>query len=380
MLHNDEPDCRNPLPGKFNGTSRRPLMAMVEITGRCNMACPVCFANSGSSGTDVDVAEVQARVKRLLEIAGPIPIQISGGEPTLHPELPDIIRFIRGQGFNNIELITNGIRISNDPGYLGKLAEHGLSAIYLQFDSLNSHSLRTIRGQDMRETRQAAVAAARKHRLCCTMAVAVTPGVNDSELHDIFCFGRDNIDTVRAINFQAAVPFTGRYAIASRTNGYDLPSLVSMIEEQCGLPPGGFLSDITGHPGCNAMSLVYLIDGKPKPLFNHLSRDRLNSFLGENTRETLLDLFMGRERFIRKHITDPRAWKLLLETTTIFGSRPILRSLLKPKHLLLFAKSFMPQENLDAKRIEHCCYGISAAEGVFSFCAYNNLYRNRSKT
>lgn len=354
------------------------MMAMVEITARCNMACPICFASSDFTGTDVAVSEVQSRVGRLLEVAGPVPIQISGGEPTLHPELPRIIQFIKDQGFSNIELITNGIKISSDPGYLGDLVEHGLTALYLQFDSLNEQSLQTIRGQDMRHVHEASVTAARKHGLCCTLAVAVTPGVNDFELNDILRFGVDNIDTVRAINYQAAVPFTGRYTIGFPAPAYDLTTLVTLIEQQCGLPADGFLSDLTGHPGCNAMSLLYLIDGELKPLFSHLSRENLNAFLGENKRETILDLFMGRERFITKHLVDPRAWKLLLEAKSIFGSRPSLSSLLKPKHMLIFAKSFMPKEKFDTNRIDQCCYGITAAEGVFSFCAYNNLYRNHN--
>ena len=124
------------------------------------------------------------------------------------------------------------------------------------------------------------------------------------------------------------------------------------------------------------MSLVYIIDGRLKPLLNHLSKKSLDQFFGTNRREKLLDLFMGRERFARKYMADPRAWKLLLESSAIFGKPPSLSSILKANHLLIFAKGFMEKTKLDPNRIGNCCYGIAATNGVYSFCAYNNLYRN----
>jgi uncharacterized radical SAM superfamily Fe-S cluster-containing enzyme len=379
MLDNDITPLAVPVHGRFDASEQRPLMAMVEITSRCNMKCPVCFAGSTGSGSDLSMVDIQVRLLNLLEVAGPIPLQISGGEPTMHPELHTLIRFCRDRGFKNIELITNGIRIGREPGYLDSLVEHGLNAVYLQFDSLEERSLRAIRGRDMRSVRTAAVEAVRRSGACCTLAAAVTPGVNDSELGDVVQFGIDNIDTVRAINFQAAARFTGRYDLADQREPYRLDELVPMIETQAGIPAGGFLRDIGGHHDCNAMSLVYIIDGRLKPLLHHLSRESLDNFFGTDRREKLLDLFMGRERFARKYMTDPRAWKLLLEGTAIFGSPPSLGSIMKAKHLLIFAKGFMEKSKLDPKRIENCCYGIAAADGVYSFCAYNNLYRPREK-
>ena len=97
--------------GRFGGGNHRPLMAMVEITGRCNMACPICFAGTRASGHDVSLTEIKKRIDNLLLCAGPIPLQISGGEPTLHPDLPTIINYAKQRGFKNIELVTNGIEI-----------------------------------------------------------------------------------------------------------------------------------------------------------------------------------------------------------------------------------------------------------------------------
>ncbi len=361
--------------GRFIGGSKRPLMAMLEITNRCNMSCPLCFTDAHHNAPDVGLDEIVKRLDALLEIAGPVPLQISGGEPTLHPQLAEVVAEARSRGFRNIELVTNGLVISANSDYLDALVDRGLTAVYLQFDGLRKQTYEAIRGQDMSEVRISSIEAIRKARICCTLAVAVTPGVNDRELGDIVEFGIDNIDTVRAINFQSATRFAGRYQLQSAERGYSLAELVELIEVQCGLDKGGFVSDLFGHPKCNAMSLVYVVDGCLKPLFSYISPETRRNFLGREPRRILLDLFRGREYFCRKYLISPRTWKFLAEAVDIFGKEQRLQSLLKSRHLLLFAKSFMDRPALDPDRLNQCCYGITTEKGVYSFCAYNNLYR-----
>ena len=362
-------------PGRFRGGEHKPLMAMVEITNRCNMHCPLCFTAASKNAEDVPVEEIKARLTTLLETAGPIPLQISGGEPTLHPHLPEIITCARILGFTNIELVTNGILISRNPSFLTSLAECGLTAVYLQFDGVTRKTYETIRGQDMSEVRHQSVESIRAAGLCCTLAVAVLRGVNDQELGAIIDFAVTNIDTVRAINFQAATRFTGRYAVGHRPDHYRLSELVNLIEDQAGLQKGGFLSDVLGHTECNAMSLVYLVAGTLEPLFAHVSKETRDKFLGADKRQILLDLFKGKNYFCHKYFLNPQSWALLFEATAVLGKKGGLQSLLKARHLLLFAKSFMERSAFNTARLDTCCYGIAARDGVYSFCAYNNLYR-----
>ena len=339
------------------------------------MQCPLCFTAASKNAQDVPIEEIKARLSTLLKTAGPIPLQISGGEPTLHPHLPEIITFARKLGFTNIELVTNGILISRDPSFLTSLADKGLTAVYLQFDGVTRKTYETIRGQDMSEVRHQSVEAIRAAGLCCTLAIAVLRGVNDQELGAIIDFAVTHIDTVRAINFQAATRFTGRYTVGHTPDQYRLSELVDLIEDQGRLQKGGFLSDILGHTECNAMSLVYLVDGKREPLFAHVSKETQSKFLGTDKRQILLDLFKGKNYFCHKYLLKPQSWALLFEATAVLGRRGGLQSLLKAKHLLLFAKSFMERSAFDTSRLDQCCYGIVARDGVYSFCAYNNLYR-----
>jgi uncharacterized radical SAM superfamily Fe-S cluster-containing enzyme len=350
------------------------MMAMVEITNRCNMDCPVCFSDANNPAHDVPLVEVRQRLERLLAVTRtPIPIQISGGEPTVHRELPAIVATARGLGFRNIELITNGIRIAQRPALLTELAAQGLTAVYLQFDGLRRETYTAIRGQDMTAVRQGAIAAARRARLCVTLAVAVARGVNDDELGDVVRFAVANLDTVRAVNFQSATRFRGRFTLDNARDGYTLPEILQRIEQQSGVPAASFRSEHMGHPLCNAMSFVFAVNGRLEPLFKYISRDDLLAFLGDDRRDTLLDLFAGKRAFFTRYLCKPEAWRLIAKAAPIFGYNPL--NVLRTPHLLLFAKSFMERDGLDPERVHACAYGITDTAGVYSFCAFNNLYR-----
>ena len=360
--------------GQFLPGRTKPLMAMVEVTNRCNMACPICFADSRHSAADVPIERIRTYLEELLEITQtPIPLQISGGEPSLREDLGEIIALAHKIGYRNIELITNGIRIATEPGYLVGLKNYGLTAVYLQFDGLTPDTTLAIRGRDMTAVRQKAISAIRDAGLCCTLAVVVTKGVNDGEIGDIVRFGIQHIDVVRAINFQSATRLTGRFDLDDAYQGYSLKELLHLIEKQTGVGADTFLSDHMGHSDCNAMSPVFIVNGKVEPIFKYINRDDLMAFLGNHRWEKILAAFAGKKSFFFKHLQSFQGWRLLAKATPIFGANP--SNVLKSRHLLLFAKSFMEKDCLDPNRIDKCCYAITGEKGVFSFCAYNNLYR-----
>lgn len=365
--------------GQFRPGGAEPLMAMIEVTNRCNMDCPVCFSDANHPAHDVPRDEIRRRLERLLEVSGsPIPLQISGGEPTVRKDLPEIVALAKSLGYRNIELITNGIRVHQQPLLLRELKDKGLTAMYLQFDGLQRETYRAIRGQDMTEVRHGALEAARQAGLCCTLAVAVTRGVNDKEIGAIVRFGVAHIDTVRAINFQSATRFTGRFDLAAQHDGYNLPGLLQLIAAQTGLPAETFRSEHMGHPLCNAMSLVFVVNGKLEPLFKYISREDMLRFLGDDSREKVLGLFRGKPEFFSRYLSNPGAWQLIAKAAPIFGYNPL--NVLRSRHILLFAKSFMERDALDPQRVARCCYGITDTEGVFSFCAFNNLHRFPGRT
>ncbi len=106
---------------------------LLEVTSRCDIACPVCFAGAGRQGTDASLADIDGWLDTLAEAGGRVHIQLSGGEPTVRDDLPEIIARIRSKGFGFVQLNTNGIRLASDPAYLRAIVDAGLDCVFLQF-------------------------------------------------------------------------------------------------------------------------------------------------------------------------------------------------------------------------------------------------------
>lgn len=163
-------------------------LALFEIIDECNMQCPVCFADSGPGrGGARSLAEVERMLETLLASEQrPDLVQVSGGEPTLHPQLMEILRRLKASPIRHLMLNTNGIRIARDPGFAADLAtlQPGFE-VYLQFDSLRAAALNDIRGQDLRRVRTQALEQLERHGISTTLVCVIRRGVNDDEIAEL---------------------------------------------------------------------------------------------------------------------------------------------------------------------------------------------------
>lgn len=179
-------------------------LALFEIIDECNMQCPVCFANSApGKGNPRSMADIDKMLDTLLQSEQqPDLVQLSGGEPTLHPQLMDILRRLKASPIRHLMLNTNGIRIARDMQFVEELAtlKPGFE-IYLQFDSLKAAALQNIRGQDMRRIRQQALENLERHNISTTLVCVIRQGVNDDEIGEIIQFARQ-WRCVRGVTFQ----------------------------------------------------------------------------------------------------------------------------------------------------------------------------------
>jgi len=179
-------------------------VAIVEINEACNLACPVCFADS-SPGRDThrSLAEVERMFDALVASEGePDLVQISGGEPTIHPQVLEIIEAARRRPIRHVMINTNGIRIAEDPAFVHALVafKPGFE-VYLQFDSLNDDALRNIRGAALSRIRREALAALEARDISTTLVCTVKRGVNDREIGEIVRHAL-KYRCVRGITFQ----------------------------------------------------------------------------------------------------------------------------------------------------------------------------------
>ena len=186
-------------------------LAIVEINGVCDLTCPVCFADSSPRRTNnLPLATIERMFDTLVASEGePDLVQISGGEPTLHPQILDVIRLAKSKPIRHLMLNTNGVRIAQDPAFVEALAElkTGLE-VYLQFDSLNPAALKEIRGADLTRIRRQALEALEKHNISSTLVCVVKKGVNNAEMGAIIQHAL-LWKCVRGVNFQP-IQDTGR--------------------------------------------------------------------------------------------------------------------------------------------------------------------------
>lgn len=179
-------------------------LALIEINDECNLTCPVCFADSSPQKTrNLTLAEVDAMLETLVASEGnPDLVQISGGEPTVHPRIVDILKLCKTKPIRHVMLNTNGIRIARDPAFVAELAgfKPGFE-VYLQFDSMKREALENIRGADLRKVREQALAHLEAAGISTTLVCVVKKGVNDAEIGDIVRHAL-SYRCVRGITFQ----------------------------------------------------------------------------------------------------------------------------------------------------------------------------------
>jgi uncharacterized radical SAM superfamily Fe-S cluster-containing enzyme len=179
-------------------------LALIEINDACNLSCPVCFADSSPQRTrHRTLAEVDAMLETLVASEGsPDLVQISGGEPTIHPQIIEILQLAKSKPIRHIMLNTNGIRIATDRAFVAALAalKPGFE-VYLQFDSLQREALENLRGADLRKVREQALANLEEAGISTTLVCVVKKGVNDDEVGAIVRHAL-SYTCVRGITFQ----------------------------------------------------------------------------------------------------------------------------------------------------------------------------------
>ncbi|MEM9531010.1 MAG: radical SAM protein [Pseudomonadota bacterium] len=163
-------------------------LAIFDIIDECNLRCPICYADSAPGrGRACTLTDVDAMLETLLESElEPDLVQVSGGEPTLHPEIGTILRRIHASPVRHLMLNTNGVRLANDPEFVDELAALGRGfEVYLQFDSLAAPALKTLRGIDARSVRERALENLEARGISTTLVCTVARGVNDQEIDQL---------------------------------------------------------------------------------------------------------------------------------------------------------------------------------------------------
>ncbi|MBN1802765.1 MAG: radical SAM protein [Candidatus Lokiarchaeota archaeon] len=185
-----------------------PCICLIDVTNRCNLTCPICFANASAKGYVVQPTFDQiVQIMKHFRSMKPTPavmLQFAGGEPTMRDDLPDIIRKGKELGFIETMLSTNGVRMGKSVDYCRELKEAGLDAVYLQFDATDAPEVwKKVRGVNLWPLKKKVIENCRKVGLHGVILVpTVAKGVNDNQVGPILDFAKANTDVIVAVVFQ----------------------------------------------------------------------------------------------------------------------------------------------------------------------------------
>lgn len=355
-------------------------LALIEINEECNLECPVCFAESSPfKKKNTSLAEIEAMMDALVESEGePDVLQISGGEPTIHPQITEILKLAKTKPIKHLMINTNGVRLARDRDFVRELASLAPGfEVYLQFDSLEKGALENLRGIDLRTIRKKALDHLEEFNISTSLVVTVKRGVNDHELGAIVEFAL-GYKCVRGITFQPVQD-------AGRNEGFDkdadrflLTDVRRAIYEQSPLFKP---EDIIPLP-CNpeSISIAYAIrDGRNiTPITSLIPKEQLvaevpNAVSFEknlNLRQKVIDLFSLSSGDLN---TAERMTSLLCCLPEI----PVLKDMSYENVFRITIVQFLDKFNFCVSNVKRSCiHFVTPDLQIIPFDTYNLFYRN----
>jgi len=252
-------------------------LTVIEVTDRCNLSCPTCYAMSSPSyGRHRTLAEIEQMLDTIVANEGrPDVVQISGGEPTVHPQFFEIMDIAKSKPIKHLMLNTNGIRIAKDESFVERLATYAPDfEVYLQFDSFKKEALEQLRGEDLREVRRKAIENLNKYNLSTTLVVTLQKGLNTDEIGDIIRYALKQ-PCVRGVTFQPTQEAGRLENYNSQTDRYTLTEVRTAILEQTDIFNTHDLLPVPCNPDALVMGYALKLGGEVFPLTRMINPDDL---------------------------------------------------------------------------------------------------------
>lgn len=357
---------------------------VVEVTNHCNLNCPICFATANGCGYDYhpDMETLRGMFKTVVEyVKSPRCVQLSGGEPTVRDDLPEIVKMAKEEGIEHIEVNTNAVRIAKDFDYLKKLKEAGVDDFYMQFDGTKDEIYLKTRGKALFDVKKKAIENCSQVGIGITLVVTVSPDINLDHVGDIIRFAASNVPTVKGVHFQP-IAYFGRYPIDPQDeNRVTLPALAHEIEVQTKgmLKADNFLPTSCSNVHCDMKSLsVVLPDHSLFPLTTMaLGPPTKTDNVADKTRTEVSQFWRYIEDTMdgedKERDTDDNSWKSFVDRA-------------KTHYLTVSAMAFQDVWTGEVERWERCCIHVVTLDGkLIPFCLFNvtskdgtTLYRKKT--
>ncbi len=381
-------------------------VGLVEITDACNLSCPMCYASSLPGKQHKTFDACRAAIDRLVEVEGrPEVLQLSGGEPTIHPEFERIFQYACEQPIDIVMINTNGLRLARDRKFVEYLKpfRHRVE-IYLQFDGFNESVNRSLRGEELLADKLRAIEQLGEAGLRTILVTTLQTGVNDDQIGAIVKFGLER-PWITGISLQPAT-YSGRFVLPEQLERrITFPDVIAAIVEQTDhlFEESDFMPLPCAHPNCHQLTYAYRVGGTVVPLTRFIdAKENLDllangiTFTRPRARQ-LIERLLGKmgccsggectlgDGLVSLGGLSPFATagngngneKFSLESLAAEFFQKGLQEQLNPEDVFrITLTSFLDAYNFDVRRLMKCCiHHILPSGHVVPFCAYNVLYR-----
>lgn len=408
-----EPDRGCPYDcGLCTEHEQHTCLGLLEITSSCNLECPMCFASSGPGGKHLTLEECRRAIDHLVVAEGePEVLQLSGGEPTIHPQFLDVLEYACRQPIDLVMINTNGLRLARDDRFLADVAEWRHRAeVYLQFDGFDDTVYDHLRGESLVETKLRTVERLGEAGIHTILVCTVQAGVNEHEIPRIVQYGMQR-PWVTGVSFQPAT-YVGRHVLPDELERRaTFPDVIRGVAEGCGETwrEKDFSPLPCAHPNAHTLAYAYRTGETVVPLARFVdidqhidllsgritfTRGRARELIGElmsrqccpsgncgpSDSSTQLPIVDSRDATHRRYEEEPSQRTVsprLTEIASEFFSRAIAERLDPEDMFRITTTSFMDAYNFDIRQLMKSCVHFVLPTGhIIPFSAYNVLYRD----
>ncbi len=397
------------------------VLGLIDVTNRCNLRCPICFANASHSGRLFEPSqdEIRQMLKNLRNLK-PFPttaIQYAGGEPTVRNDIVELVEMAKEEGFTHVQIATNGLRLARKEDLAKELKDAGLNTVYMAFDGVTPEPYISSRGKDLLPYKLKAIENCRKAGLAMVLVPTLVNGVNDDQVGDIIKFAFDNRDIIYGVNFQP-VSFSGRTPSDKvEEQRITIPDFLNLVSTQtleeitpdAFYPPSSvepfsrFIGAIDEKPAsvtlncsqhCGIATYVFIEESedpdKPDkiiPITDFIDVEKLFELLDKYSDRLEEGGFGIKKRVLAKAATElPKLIDKSKKPKNLDISKILLNVFVKRSYdalgafskdaMLVSCMHFMDPFNFDHDRVKKCVIHYAVPDGrIIPFCSMNSIFR-----
>jgi uncharacterized radical SAM superfamily Fe-S cluster-containing enzyme len=355
-------------------------IALLEVTDGCNLSCSTCYAKA-EGASFLNLEAIDFMLNQYVRCEGkPEVLQVSGGEPTLHPQLLKIIELAHSKNIHHLMLNTNGIRLAEDDALAKELSQLNIE-LYLQFDGFEPATYEKLRGsREVFRLKQATLEKIAKYNIPTTLVPTLVKGLNDEEIGKIIYYAVKN-RFIKGITFQPIIYLNNNVAF-NPLDRLTLPDVIKAIEKQTKslFKASDFVPLPCSYPTCCSLTYAFIRGSEIIPVTRKIEVEKYLDYFCNRVITSPASILKKALEGLWSMSASLNAMQVLKDFSCVCGMpfKPGILEELKNNVLRIMVKPFMDAYTFDLKRAMKCCVHVLRPNGkLIPFCVYNNIYRTK---